>query len=151
MKTPFAVLHAAAICLICCGALAAEPARKAHAGPNGGRNLPGYPHPEFLIGKDRSVTVRFYAHEGEKVKAVPPAGQSLTVSAITKDGRSTVEFEKKGDALVSKTKLPKGDGYDLMVQYRKAPDAEPQHTEFKMSLKKCSQCKLAQYACVCDQ
>ena len=33
-----------------------------------------------------------------------------------------IEFEKKGDVLVSKTKLPEGDGYNVVVQFKQTTD-----------------------------
>lgn len=55
------------------GASAADQAekRERHTGPNGGRNLDGYPHPEFHIQEDRGVVVRFYVHETKETKLAP--------------------------------------------------------------------------------
>ena len=56
----------------------------------------------------------------------------MTVIADAKGGKATVEFEKKGDVLVSKTKLPEGDGYNLVVQFKQTADAKPQNFRFKL-------------------
>ena len=45
---------------------------------------------------------------GELFESAP---RRESVIADAKDGKAKVEFEKKDDALVSKTKLPEGDGY----------------------------------------
>jgi len=52
--------------------------------------------------------------------------------AHAKGGKQKVEFEKKGDVLVSKGKLPEGDGYNLVVQLKDKADAKPQNFRFKL-------------------
>lgn len=49
-----------------------------------------------------------------------------TVSVITeaKAGKTKIEFEKQGDVLVSKSKLPEGDGYNMVVQLKSNADAK---------------------------
>jgi len=71
------------------------------------------------------------------------------VIADAKSGKATVEFEKKGDVLVSKTKLPEGDGYNLVVQLKQTTDAKPQNFRFKLETHLCGECKRAEYACIC--
>ena len=115
--------------------------------PKGGRLLEKTePHAEFVVEKDRSVTINFY---DEKMKPVPATAQSLTVTADAKDGKVKLEFEKKGDALVSKTKLPEGDGYNVVVQFKQTAEAKPQNFRFKLDLATCGECKRAEYACIC--
>lgn len=75
----------------------------------------------------------------------------ITVIAEAKGGRVTIEFEKKGESLVSKTKLPEGDGYNLEIQLRNDATAKPQNIRFKMDLNACSECKHKEYACICHQ
>ena len=74
----------------------------------------------------------------------------MTVIADLKSGKQTVEFEK-GDVLVSKTKLPEGDSYNLVVQFKQSPDARPQNLRFKLETHTCGGCKRAEYACTCDE
>ena len=74
----------------------------------------------------------------------------MTVLAEAKDGKTKVEFEKVGEALKSKTKLPDGDGYNLVVQVRARADAKPQNFRFKLDLATCGECKRAEYACICE-
>jgi len=73
------------------------------------------------------------------------------VIADAKEGKQKVEFEKKGDVLVSKGKLPEGDGYNLVVQLKEKPDAKPQNFRFKLETHMCETCKRAEYACICDE
>lgn len=123
-----------------------EHSRKGQGGPNGGRLLETEPHAEFLIEKDRSVTVRFFTDD---LKPVAAAGQTVTVLADPKAGKTRVEFEKSGEVLKSKTRLPEGDGYNLVVQVRSKPDAKPQNFRFKLDLATCGECKRGEYACIC--
>src|SRR5438046_7424360 len=106
MKTSLHLI--AAVAVLCAGLATLTAADKKHlAGPKGGRLLEKTePKAEFYLEKDHSVTITFY---DAALKPVPAAGQSVTVVADAKDGKGKVEFEKKGDVLVSKTKLPEGE------------------------------------------
>ena len=116
--------------------------------PKGGRLLEKTePHAEFVVEKDRSVTINFY---DEKMKPVAATTQSVTVQADAKDGKAKLEFEKKGDSLVSKTKLPEGDGYNVVVQFKQTAEAKPQNIRFKLDMHTCGECKRAEYACICE-
>ena len=117
------------------------------AGPKGGRILEKTtPHAEFVVEKDRSVTINFYNAE---MKFVAATTQTVTIQADTKVGKAKLEFEKKGDSLVSKTKLPEGEGYNLVVQFKQTDDGKPQNFRFKFDLGTCGECKRAEYACIC--
>jgi hypothetical protein len=149
MKTTLtSILVTAALLTGLCTAGAADKGDHKHlATPKGGRVLEKTePLAEFVVEKDRSVTINFY---NEAMKPVPAAAQSVTVIADTKAGKTKVEFEKKDDALVSKTRLPEGDGYNLVVQFRQTADAKPQNFRFKLDLHTCGECKRAEYACTC--
>lgn len=123
----------------------AIPAEKIQAGPKGGRILEKTnPKAEFFVEKDQSVTIAFY---DEKLKPVPAGEQQVTVLA----GKEKLAFEKKGDVLASKGKLPEGDGYQVAVQYREKPEAKPRNFRFKMDLSTCGGCKRAEYACNCHE
>ena len=112
------LLLAVALCAGLSMLLAAE--KKVETGPKGGRILDmTSPKAEFYVEKDRTVTITFH---DEKQNPLPPGDQTVTVIADSKDGKTKLEFEKKGDALVSKTKLPEGDGYNLVVQFRLADE-----------------------------
>jgi hypothetical protein len=117
------------------------------ATPKGGRALDKTsPIAELVIEKDRSVSINFYNAE---MKPVPVTTQVITVIAEAKGGKATLEFEKKGDSLVSKTKLPEGEGYNLVVQFKQAADAKPTNFRFKLQTHTCGECKRAEYACIC--
>ena len=136
--------------VFCAGLLTLHAAdRQVPAGPKGGRLLEKTePKAEFFLEKDHTVTVAFY---DAALKPVPAGGQVVTVIASPKDSKVTVEFEKKGDGLVSKTKLPEGDGYNLVVQFKQTADAKPQNFRFKLDTNTCGGCKRAEYACICDE
>lgn len=148
MKTSLKLLTLAGV--LCAGILSLHAADKKHlGGPKGGRLLEKTePKAEFLLEKDHTVTITFY---DAALKPVAAGGQVVTVIADTKDGKTTVEFEKKGDMLVSKTKLPEGDGYNVVVQFKQAADAKPQNFRFKLDTHTCGECKRAEYACICDE
>jgi hypothetical protein len=134
--------------ILCAGLATAGAAGKKVGGPKGGRLLENAPpRAEFFVENDHTVSITFYDAD---LKPVPVAGQSVSVTADAKNGKATVEFEKHGDVLVSKGKLPEGDGYDLVVQVRQTPEAKPQDFRFKFEQKICSDCKRAEYACTCD-
>jgi hypothetical protein len=101
---------------------------------------------EFAQEQDHTVTITFY---DAALKPVAAHGQVVTVIADAKEGKATVEFEKKGDVLVSKTKLPEGGGYNVVVQFRPSADAKPQSFRFKLDTHTCGECKRAEYACIC--
>ena len=132
------------------GLCVAGAADKKHlGGPKGGRLLEKTePKAEFFLEKDRTVTITFY---DAALKPVPAGEQAVTVIADAKEGKQKMEFEKKGDVLVSKGKLPEGDGYNLVVQFREKADAKPQNFRFKLETHLCETCKRAEYACICDE
>jgi hypothetical protein len=148
MKTSLKILTLAGV--LCAGLLTLHAAdQQVLAGPKGGRLLEKTePKAEFYLEKDHTATITFY---DAALKSVPVAGQSVTVIADAKGGKATVEFEKKGDVLVSKTKLPEGDGYNLVVQFRPSADAKPQNLRFKLDTHICGGCKRAEYACNCHE
>jgi hypothetical protein len=146
MKTTQTTSFVTAALLV--GICAVSGADKKHlGGPKGGRLLEmTEPRAEFYVEKDRTVSITFY---DAALKPIAATTQIVTVIADAKDGKAKVEFDKKGDALVSKTKLPEGDGYNLVVQFRQAADAKSQNFRFKFDLHTCGECKRAEYACIC--
>lgn len=138
--------------LLCAGLLTVGAAdkhdHKHMATPKGGKLLEKTePHAEFVVEKDRSVTINFY---NDAMKPVPVTGQVVTAVADAKTGKTTLAFEKKGDSLVSKSKLPEGDGYNVVVQFKQTAEAKPQNIRFKLNMQTCGECKRAEYACTCD-
>jgi hypothetical protein len=146
MKSSLKLLTLAGV--ICAGLLTLNAAdEKNLGGPKGGRLLEKtQPKAEFFLEKDHTVTITFY---DSALKPVPAVAQSVTVIADAKDRKKTVEFEKKGDVLVSTTKLPEGDGYNLVVQFKQTTEAKPQNFRFKLETHACGECKRAEYACIC--
>jgi len=151
MKTK---LHILSLAIALCGGLALPSTaqdkhdHKHKATPKGGRLLEKTePHAEFVVEQDRMVTINFYNHD---MKPVAPSTQSVTVIAEAKDAKTALEFERKGDSLVSKTKLPEGDGYNIVVLFKPTADAAPQNFRFKLDMHMCGGCKRAEYACTCD-
>ena len=135
---------------LCVGLFTANAADKHQqkATPKGGRLLDKTePHAEFVVEKDRSVTINFY---GEDMKPIAATTQNVTVIADAKSGKATLAFEKKGDSLVSKTKLPEGEGYNVVVQFKQTAAEKPSNLRFKLDMHTCSECKRAEYACICD-
>jgi hypothetical protein len=123
--------------------------KKHLGGPKGGRLLEKTePKVEFFVEKDHSVSINFY---DANLKPVPVTNQSVTIIAETKAGKDKIEFEKKGESLVSKSKLPPGDGYNVVVQFKPTADAKPQNYRFLLDLGTCGGCKRPEYACICDE
>ena len=148
MKTPIRILTVAVA--LCVGLFTTSAADKHEhkATPKGGRLLDKTePSAELVVEKDRSVTINFY---GDDMKPVSVTTQSVTVIADAKIGRATLQFEKKGDSLVSKTKLPEGDGYNVVVQFKQTAEARPQNIRFKLDLATCAECKRPEYGCICE-
>ena len=147
MKTDLRILTLAGV--LCAGLLTTAAAeKKIEAGPKGGRILDKTnPKAEFFVEKDRNVTIAFY---DAAMKPVPATDQNVTVIADAKSGKARLEFEKKGDVLASQSKLPDGEGYNVVLQFKQTPDAKPQNFRFKLDTHTCGACKRAEYACVCD-
>ena len=150
MKTHSRILIIAAVlCIGLMPAIAADKHDHTHkATPKGGRLLDKTePHAEFVVEKDHSATIHFY---NEEMKPVAATTQSVVVIADAKSGKTKLEFEKKGDVLTSKDKLPAGDGYNIVVQFRQTPEAKPVNLRFKLDLSVCGECKRAEYGCTCE-
>jgi hypothetical protein len=122
---------------------------KVQAGPKGGRLLEtDAPRPEFFVEKDRKISLTFY---DAKSKPVAVTAQTAIATAETKQGRVKLEFEKKGDILVSKTALPEGEGYTVVLQVKATPEAKPKNFRIPLVLHECGGCKRVEYACTCDE
>lgn len=124
-------------------------AEKITPGPKGGRLLENEnPRAEFFVEKDKTVTITFYDKD---LKPVSPGEQIVTAIAEAKNGKTKIEFEKKGDSLVSKAPLPEGNDYNVVVQLRSKADAKPQNFRTKYNMTACGKCKRPEYACSCDE
>ena len=119
------------------------------AGPRKGRMLKfGSSNAEFFIEKDRTISIAFY---DTAKKQQPSAAQSITATAEAPGAKKKLEFEKKGDLLVSKEPLPDGEGYTIVVQAKETADAKPQNFRIKLVLHTCGECQNPEYACTCDE
>jgi len=116
-------------------------------GPKGGRLLENTePHAEFFLEKDRTATITFYDNE---MKPVPAETQSALVIAEKDGAKTKLEFEKKGDVLVTNGQLPEGSP-NLVVQFKQTADAKPSNFRFALEEGICGECKRAEYACICE-
>jgi hypothetical protein len=133
-------------------ALAVGPAlaeTKVKAGPRKGRilELTGQ-NAEFFVEKDRTVSIAFY---DPALKAQPVGAQIITATAEAPTGKVKLEFEKKGDLLVSKTPLPEGEHYLVVVQVKTDAEAKSKNFRIPLDLSLCKPCGNPEYACICDE
>lgn len=118
------------------------------AGPRKGRILAvGEPKAEFFVEADKTVSIKFYDKDN---KVVAPVTQTVTATVDAGGTKTKLEFEKKGDALVSKAKLPEGNSNPVVVQVKTAEGAKPQNFRFKLDLSNCAECSNPEYACTCE-
>ena len=117
-------------------------------GPKGGKivEVEGG-HAEFFVQSDKKISVTFY---GEDMKPLAPAEQTIVAIAEAPAGKSKLEFDKTGDAFISKTALPDGEGYRIVLQVRSTADAKPQNLRIDYHAEVCGKCKRAEYACICE-
>lgn len=146
MKNLFKMIIVASVLFAASGAYAGGD-HHTSGGPKGGRLLEHtVPHAEFFVEKDLSVTVTFYDKE---MKPVAVAEQTVSVIAETGGKKTTLDFEKKGDVLVSKGALPKEHALNLVVRFKQTPDAKASNYRFVYEDHICGECKRAEYACIC--
>ena len=123
-------------------------AEKNTGGPKGGRLLESMPlQAEFFVNADRKVEITFY---DAGLKPVAPGTQTVTVTAEPATGRTPVELEKTDTGFVSKSGLPAGEPYRIVVQVRATADAKPQNFRIDLNMGPCGECKRAEYACICE-
>ena len=119
------------------------------AGPRKGRLLEvEQVKAEFFVEKDRTISIAFY---DAALKPKPAADQVVTATAEAPTGKVKLEFEKKGDLLVSKAPLPAGEGYQVVVQAKTTADAKPKNFRIKLETHICKSCSNPEYACTCDE
>lgn len=122
---------------------------KVKAGPRKGLLLDlGGKQAEFFVEKDRTISIAVY---DATLKAQPASTEVITATAEAPTGKTKIEFEKKGDILVSKTKLPEGEGYQVVLQAKSTPEAKTKNFRIKLQLYICKGCGNAEYACTCDE
>jgi uncharacterized membrane protein len=146
MKT-ISKLITAALLVAFAGSAFAEVTVK--AGPRKGRILEiETQQAEFFIEKDRTISIAFY---DAAMKAQPAAAQVVAATAEAPSGKVKLEFEKKGDLLVSKTPLPDGEHYTIVVQVKTTADAKSKNFRIPLDLSTCKGCSNPEYACTCDE
>ncbi len=122
---------------------------KVKAGPRKGLLLDlGGKQAEFFVEKDRTISIAVY---DAAMKSQPASTEVITATAEAPSGKTKIEFEKKGDLFASKTKLPEGEGYQVVVQAKSTPDAKTKNFRIKLELHTCKECGNAEYACTCDE
>jgi len=75
----------------------------------------------------------------------------VTATAEVEGIKTKLEFEKKGDVLVSKSPLPKGDAYNVVVQVKKDPTAKPQNFRIKYETHIRGECRPQENSCTCHE
>jgi hypothetical protein len=117
------------------------------AGPRKGRLLEvDKEKAEFFVEKDRSISIAVY---DAALKAQPASTEVITATAEAPSGKVKIEFEAKDGKLVSTTKLPEGEGYQVVVQAKSTPDAKTKNFRIKLLLFTCKECGNPEYACTC--
>ncbi len=148
MKALLAMIALAGVLCAAALALSAEEPHSHIGGPKGGRLLEKTePHAEFYVETDNTVTITFY---DEAFQPVPVTEQHVSVIAEADGTKTTLEFERKGDVLVSEGPLPDAHGLNLVVQFRQATGAKPLNFRFPFEDHLCDVCKRAEYACFCE-
>ena len=134
--------------LTLCLSLAAW-AEKIEAGPRKGRLLRlEKSKVEFVLSKDRFISLAFY---DAALKPQPPGSQVVTVVADPDEGEKTIQFERKGDLLISKEPIPAGDGYNIFVHAQDTASSAPKKFRINVDLSTCGGCKNPEYVCTCSE
>lgn len=117
-------------------------------GPKGGKILTvAAPHAEFFVEPDRRITVSFY---DAKMQPLPPGSQVVTAIAEAKSGKATLALDRTATGFTSRTTLPDGDAYTIVVQIRDTAGTRPTNYRVLFHDEICPDCKRAEYACACD-
>jgi hypothetical protein len=116
-------------------------------GPKGGRILEVEGgHAEFFVQPDNKVSITFYDSE---MKPAAPDEQVVKVVAEAPSGKTTLDFEKSGDAFVSSSARPEGEGYRIVLQIKPTSDAKAQNFRIEYHTEICGECNHPEYACIC--
>jgi DTW domain-containing protein YfiP len=116
--------------------------------PNGGRIIGTVtPNAEFLITKDNKVEIRFLDASG---KVIAPEAQTVSMVMGDRSAPTKLVFTKDGDKLVSDKVVPEGKELPVVLQIKSTPDAKAVTTKFNLNMATCPECKLIEYACICD-
>ena len=123
---------------------------KVKSGPRKGLilELPGK-NAEFFVEKDRTISIAVY---DPAMKPQAATTEVITATAEAPSGKTKIAFEVKDGKLVSTTKLPEGEGYQVVVQAKSTPDAKTKNFRIKLQTHICGgPCKNPEYACTCDE
>ncbi len=119
------------------------------AGPRKGRVLEmENQNAEFFVEKDRTISIAFY---DAAMKAQPAADQVVTATAEAPTGKVKLEFEKKGDLLVSKSPAARRRGLQVVVQVKATPTRSRRTSASNCCSHICKGCSNPEYACTCDE
>lgn len=101
----------------------------AKAGPNKGliMEIPEK-NAEFFVDAERKINIALY---DTAMKKIAPENEVVTAIAEAPSGKEKIEFEKKGETLVSKTAIPEGEGYQIVIQIKTTPDAKAKNFRVK--------------------
>ena len=122
---------------------------KVKAGPRKGLLLElGGKSAEFFVEKDRTISI---AVSDAAMKAQPATTEIITAPAEVPSGKTKIAFEVKDGKLISTTKLPEGEGYQIVLQAKATPEAKPKNFRIKLQLHTCEKCGNPEYACICDE
>lgn len=117
-------------------------------GPNGGRLLTSVePHLEFFVTDDRKVQITAV---DDDEKAIPLAGQSVTVIGGDRSNPTRMKFANNGDVLLSDIAFPEGNDFPVVIQIKATPDSDTVTEKFNLNLEECPTCNNKEYACTCD-
>jgi len=143
MNLRYITFAVAALC-----ATASLHAEKIVAGPKGGRLLESEPlKAEFFVTAERKVEITFY---DAALKPVDAGVQVITVTAEPTAGKVKLDLKKTATGFVSKTALPAGEPYRVVVQTRASADAKPKNFRIDLNLEMCEGCQKKEYACICE-
>jgi hypothetical protein len=118
------------------------------AGPNGGLVITVVePHCELLVTPERKLRITFL---GDDNKPAALKDQSVTATGGDRAKPTRFTFVKVDGSLVSEQVLPAGEAIPLILQIKTAPDAKPVTKRVALNLANCPGCKLAEYACTCE-
>lgn len=144
MKLKSLIIAGAALC----GALSLTAADKIVGGPKGGRLLEiDGQKAEFFVTKDRKAEITFY---DAAMKPVAPTAQVVNITAEPASGRAKLDLEKTASGYASKTALPEGGPYRVVVQMRATPEGKQHNFRIDLNTDTCGECKRAEYACTCN-
>ncbi|CAA6694231.1 MULTISPECIES: hypothetical protein [unclassified Lentimonas] len=115
--------------------------------PNGGRIIDSVePHLEFYVTPDRFVQITFLDAHGQ---AIPFTEDEISAIGGDRSSPITVEFERKGDVLVSEEPLPEMKNMPIVLIIKDTSEATTVREKFTLNMSGCPTCSHKEYACVC--